>query len=127
MDENKKQYSPLTYSIYNKLQEHAGAENAISAEDLATHFGINKRLLRHKINELRNSPDFDFCVLSSNDGYYLATSREEYKRANHRLYGMAFSLLRCARNNEKKANKHNQGRITDSEFADFFKSFMEEE
>lgn len=130
MKENAVKHSALTYAIYNKLQnDHAGQANAISADDLAAYFGIDKRLLRLKINEIRSSQNFDLCIMSGNGGYWVAASREDYLRANHRLYSAAFSLLRCARANEKKANRHNQGRIidVDSEFADFFKSFMEED
>ena len=132
MSEKEKsvKHSPLTYAIYNKLQnDHAGQTHAISADDLAAHFGIDKRLLRLKINEIRSSQDFDFCVLSSNNGYYISKSLEEYRWANRRLFSAAFSLLRCARANQKKASRHNQGRIidVDMEFADFFKSFAEDD
>ena len=128
--ENAVKHSPLTYAIYNKLKnDHAGANNAISADDLAAHFGIDKRLLRLKIHELRNSPDFETCIVSGDVGYWCAVSWEDYNRANHRLFSAAFSLLRCARANSRKASLHNQGKITDidSEFSDFFKSFMEED
>lgn len=122
-------HSPLTYAIYNKLHnDHAGQVNAISADDLAAHFGIDKRFLRLKIHEMRDSNDFELCIMSGNGGYWVAASRDEYKQANKRLYRQAFSILRCARANERKASKHNQGRIIDfeTEFADFFKSFMED-
>lgn len=134
MNENKEQqrHSPLAYAIYNKLKNnHAGMKNAISAADLAAYFGIDKRLLRLKIHDIResNSPDFETCIVSGDGGYWCAVSWEDYKRANHRLFSAAFSLLRCARANSRKASLHNQGKITDveSEFSEFFKSFMEDD
>lgn len=127
--ENAVKHSPLAYAIYNKLtNDHAGVSNAISADDLAAHFGIDKRLLRAKVHELCNSADFEACIVSGNGGYWCAVSWEDYKRANHRIFSAAFSLLRRARANSRKAALHNQGKITDTdtEFSEFFKSFMEE-
>ena len=98
MKENKElRHSPLVYSIYNKLRnDHAGQANAISADDLAAHFGIDKRLLRAKIHELCSS-DFEAVIVSGDSGYWCAVSWEDYKRANHRIFSAAFSLLRRAR------------------------------
>ncbi len=127
--EQKIKHSPLCLAIYNELKtNHVGIENAISMENLALYFGISTRCLRHFLSEIRTSSDLEICVLSGNAGYYCATCREEYKQANKRLYNQAFSILRAARANERKANLHNQGKITDieSEFSEFFKSFMEE-
>lgn len=129
MKENAVKPSPLQMAIYDKLKsQHIGKENAISMNNLAEYFGITPRTLRYSLSEIRRNPCFELCIMSDNGGYWVASSREQYKQAAKRLYSQAFSLLRCARANERKANLHNQGKITDidSEFADFFKSFAEE-
>lgn len=124
-----KKYSPLTYALYEELKRHVDSENGISAQELADKFGISKRTLRYFVSVIRTSPDFDICIMSGNDGYWCVSSLDGYKKASSRLYRQAFSILRCARETERKANRHNQGRISDveSQFSDFFKSFMEDD
>lgn len=118
-------HSPLTYMIYGELQNHIGQENAIKAEELAAKFGISKRCLRHYISEIRTSTEIEKVVTSTNDGYFICTAKDEFHRTNRRLYSMAFSLLKAARSNEKKAGLNGQGKLNDimTEFADFFEAF----
>ena len=122
-----KKYSPLTYAIYDELKKHIDSENGISADKLAEHFGINKRLLRYKVSEIRNSPDFELCILSSNSGYFVCSTKDEFKRHHRRLYSMAFSLLKEAREQDKKMGRNGQYKISLDSFDDFFKAFAQDD
>lgn len=126
--ENKgKKYSPLTYAIYDELKTHIDSENGISADKLADKFGISKRTLRHFISIIRTSPDFELCVTSSNSGYFVCSSKDEFKRHHRRLYSMAFSLLKEAREQDKKMGLNGQYKISLDNFDDFFKSFAQDD
>lgn len=101
--------------IYNVLCQHSGKANAISADRLADFFRISERKLRDYIAEIRRDADFEKIVCSSNNGYYIATE-EEADRANKRLYSQAFSLLKTAHANDKKAGRNGQMRMRIDEF-----------
>lgn len=124
--ENKnKKYSPLTYAIYEELKTHIDSKNGISADKLAGKFGISKRTLRHFISIIRSSSDFELCVTSSNNGYFVCSTKDEFKRHHRRLYSMAFSLLKEAREQDKKMGLNGQYKISLDNFDDFFKSFQD--
>lgn len=101
--------------VYNILCQHIGKSNAISADRLSEFLHISERKLRDYISEIRRGTEFEKIVCSCNDGYYIATE-EEADRANKRLYSQAFSLLKTAHANDKKAGRNGQLRIRLSEF-----------
>ena len=52
----------------------------------------------------------------------VSRTKEEQSRANLRIYRQAFSLLKTARANDKKAAKNGQGKI---KLGEYFKEFYE--
>ncbi len=108
-------HEAIVYGIYDLLKTRVGKENAVSAKDLSSWFGISDRQLRDYISEIRRDADFEKIVCSSNNGYYIATE-EEADRANKRLYSQAFSLLKTAHANDKKAGRNGQMRMRIDEF-----------
>lgn len=127
MNEKEKavKYSPLTYLLYEELKRHIDSENGISAEELAAKFGIQKRTLRHYVSIIRNSPDFELVITSSNNGYFVCSTKDEFKRHHRRLYSMAFSLLKEARAQDEKMGLNGQYKIPLDNFDDFFKSLSD--
>lgn len=119
-------YSPLTYLIYEELKQHVDSDNGISAGKLAGKFGISERTLRHYVSIIRSSPDFEICVTSSNNGYFVCSTKDEFRRHHRRLYAMAFSILKEARAQDKKMGFDGQYKIPLNDFDDFFKAFVEE-
>ena len=115
-------HEDMVYQIYDALCKRVGAQSAVAADDLANWFGISERKLRDYISEIRRSADFEKIVCSSNNGYYIATE-EEADRANRRLYSQAFSLLKTARANDKKAGRNGQMRM--QLFDEFEKKLVE--
>ena len=114
-------HSPIVYHVYEEMKKHVGRENAISGEDLSRAFGITTRHLRYIINEIRNSGELEKVIGSCNAWYFICT-KEEQSRANLRIYRQAFSLLKTARANDKKAAKNGQGKI---KLGEYFKEFYE--
>ena len=114
-------HDQTVYGIYDALCKHVGKENAVPADELSTRVGVAERKLRDFISEIRRSSEFEKIVCSSNNGYYIATE-EEADRANRRLYSQAFSLLKTANANERKAGKNGQMRIR---LDDFYKETVE--
>lgn len=110
-EDNKLKPKKILYRIYDELKEHKGKENAISASKLALkYFPLDTdslRTIRTVIHEIRRSEVFDNVIGSCNKGYYWATEAEA-KEANSRLFAQAFSLLKTAYTNEKKAGKNGQ-------------------
>lgn len=121
MSEKEKsvKHSPLCMSIYGELLNHVGVENAISMNDLAAHFGVTPRCIRHFLSEIRTSPEFEKIVLSNNEGYFIPSDKAELKRYAKRLYRQAFSTLKAARCNDKKAAMDGQGVMSDKIIEDF--------
>lgn len=106
-----KKYRPIVYGVYEHLRTyHQGEENAISAKDLSRRFNISERTLRDIINEIRNSGVFQLVIGSSDRGYYVCRE-DEFNAMNNRLKSAAFSLLKVAYANDKKAAKDGQMRI----------------
>ena len=120
MSENKeRRHSPLCMEIYNELLSHVGADNAISMNDLAAHFNVTARCIRHFLSEIRTSADLEKVVLSNNDGYFIPRDKSELRRYSKRLYRHAFSALKAARCNDAKAAKDGQGAMSDKIIEDF--------
>lgn len=120
MSENKeRRHSPLCMEIYNELLSHVGADNAISMNDLAAHFDVTARCIRHFLSEIRTSADLEKVVLSNNDGYFIPRDKSELRRYSKRLYRHAFSALKAARCNDAKAAKDGQGVMSDKIIEDF--------
>ena len=114
-------HEDIAYQIYGVLCGHVGKKNAVPADGVAKQVGVAERKLRDYISEIRRSSEFEKIVCSSNNGYYIATE-EEADRANRRLYSQAFSLLKTANANERKAGKNGQMRIR---LDDFYKETVE--
>lgn len=93
--------------VYNFLQSYVGRDNAISARDLSKRFGISTRELREVINTIRRRAEYVGVISSNNKGYFLCTA-EEFAQANKRLEKQAFSLLKVAYANKRKASKDGQ-------------------
>ena len=107
-----KKHDSLVYRVYDYLRDnHVGQANAIKGADLAARFGTDRRSLRNIIREIRNSDTLEKLVAGDESGYYVCANAEEYEKANNRLYSAAFSLLRTARANEKKAGMDGQFKI----------------
>lgn len=129
-EKNKPTHSPLCMAIVDKLKsQHIGSQNAISMKDLSEYFNVSERTLRYFIREIRQAQDIPLTIGSNNDGYYICT-KEDFKKSNRRLYSMAFSLLKSARSNSRKASLDGQGVIDDSileDFTHFLQAFGQDE
>lgn len=121
MEETTKHHSPIVYDVYAELKQHVGKENAISADSLSRLFSISERELREVISTIRTSSELRKIVASCNFGYYVPTA-EEFAAANRRLERQAFSLLKVAYANKKKAAKDGQYIIP---FGPYYKSVFE--
>lgn len=107
MEEQAKHHEPIVYELYREMKNHVGKENAVSAQALSRRFNISERELREHISTIRKSTELRAIIGSSNKGYYLCRA-EEFERANARLERQAFSLLKVAYANKKKAAKDGQ-------------------
>ena len=110
----------LDEKTMNEIYEHlnyayVGKDCATSAWSLASFFHISERKLREYISEIRRNPKYEKIVCSCNGGYYICTE-EESDKANKRLYSQAFSLLKTARENDRKAGRNGQMRMAVDEF-----------
>lgn len=105
----------LADKIYSFLQDFVGKENAISAHALCRQFGISDRDLRVVISEIRNNKKYWSVIGSCNLGYYLC-KEEEFEKTNRRLKSQAFSLLKTAYANEKKAAKDGQFFLSEKDY-----------
>lgn len=121
MEETIKHHSPIVYDVYAELKQHVGKENAISADSLSRIFNISERELREVISTIRTSGELRKIVASCNFGYYVPTA-EEFAAANRRLESQAFSLLKVAYANKKKAAKDGQYIIP---FGPYYQSVFE--
>lgn len=122
-----KKHAPIVYSVYEYMKQYVGEENAISAKDLSKHFGMSERNLRDIISEIRESSVLQLVIGSSANGYFVCRE-EEFSAMNNRLKAAAFSLLKVAYANEKKAAKDGQMRIRFSRYMkESFEAFAKEE
>ena len=127
MQAEARHHSPVVYEIYDTLKEHIGKSNAISAEELSNQFNIGERELRDVISTIRKSGELRKIIGSCNKGYYICTS-EEFISANRRLEKQAFSLLKVAYANKKKAALDGQGLIPlGTYYKEVFEAFGREE
>ena len=103
----EKHHEPIVYAVYDEMKNYVGKANAIKAADLAAKFNLSERGLREVISTIRTSSELRKVVSSCNNGYYLCTD-EEFEQANRRLESQAFSLLKVAYANKRKAAKDGQ-------------------
>lgn len=122
-----KKHSPVVYLVYDFMKDYVGESNAIKAKDLSAHFGVSERELRDIISEIRESPVLQRVIGSNNKGYFVCRE-SEFERTNNRLKAAAFSLLKVAYANEKKAAKDGQMKIRFSRYMkDSYDAFVKEE
>ena len=122
-----KKHSPVVYLVYDFMKDYVGESNAIKAKDLSAHFGVSERELRDIISEIRESPVLQLVIGSNNKGYFVCRE-SEFERTNNRLKAAAFSLLKVAYANDKKAAKDGQMRIRFSKYMkDSYDAFAKEE
>lgn len=122
-----KKHAPVVYLVYDFMKDYVGESNAIKAKDLSAHFGVSERELRDIISEIRESPVLQRVIGSNNKGYFVCRE-SEFERTNNRLKAAAFSLLKVAYANEKKAAKDGQMRIRFSKYMkDNYDAFAKEE
>lgn len=118
-----KHHEPIVYKIYDYLKENCvGEENAISGRDLAARFKITERGLRDYISVIRTSTELRKVIGSSPKGYYVCANKEEAQRANQTFWATAFSYLKVAKAQEKKAGLDGQYLLA---LGDYYKEFYE--
>ena len=121
-----KHHAPIVYKVYTVLKQHIGAENAISATELAAQFSISERQLRTTIHEIRNSTGLEKFIGSNNFGYYVCRE-EEAETAMLRWENQALSMLKVCCANRKKAAKDGQYKIPLGKYySAMFEAFGEE-
>jgi hypothetical protein len=74
-----KRYKPL---ILNDIKK-ADSENPVKMTALANRYGINSRIIRDAINELRSIDGQPIC--GDNKGYYWPKYKQEWERTAARL------------------------------------------
>lgn len=122
-----KKHSPVVYAVYEYMKGCVGEENAISAKDLSKRFGVSERNLREIISEIRESSVLQLVIGSNNKGYFVCRE-SEFSAMNNRLKAAAFSILKVAYANEKKAAKDGQMRIRFSRYMkDSYEAFAKDE
>lgn len=114
-------HEPIVYRVYDEMKNHVGKENAITAEELSAYFDISERKLRDIIKTIRRSRELEKVIGSYNGGYFICT-KQEVERANNRLLSQAFSLLKTANANEKKAGMNGQMKL---KLGNFYKDTYE--
>lgn len=114
-------HSPLVYRVYDELKKNIGKENAISAEELSSQFGLSHRRLRTVIREIRNSTELEKAIGSSDKGYYVCTI-DDIDASIQRLLNYAFSTLKVARAIEKKAGRNGQIKM---QLGKYFKEYYQ--
>lgn len=117
----EKRHEPIVYRIYDEMKNHIGKENAISGAKLSAKFDISERKLRDYIRIIRQSGELSKVILTCNKGYYIPT-KQDGMRDNNRLYSQAFSLLRAAREQDKKAGLDGQFKI---KMGEFYKDYVQ--
>lgn len=118
-----KHHEPIVYEIYKYLKENCvGEENAIQGRDLAAQFKITERHLRGYISVIRTSTELRKVIGSSPKGYYVCANKEEAQQANQTFWATAFSYLKVAKAQEKKAGLDGQYLLA---LGDYYKEFYE--
>jgi predicted DNA-binding transcriptional regulator len=105
-----KKHEPIIYKVYEFLKEHVGEKNSASAEAISFFFDISEREVRRIVQEIRRSGTLEKIIGSSNTGYFICTA-DGVEKANRRLFSQAFSLLKTARENERKAGLDGQMKL----------------
>lgn len=118
-----KHHEPIVYRIYDYLEENCvGEENAIQGRDLADRFDISERGLRDYISVIRTSTELRKVIGSSPKGYYVCANKEEAERANQTFWSAAYSYIKVARAQEKKAGLDGQYLLA---LGDYYKELYE--
>jgi DNA-binding IscR family transcriptional regulator len=85
--------------ILGILENHQGADNAITYKDIATQLGVSRRTVRLIVKKLIESDMVPIGSISdgSGGGYFLISSEEERKRAvaelNARIHSLSMRAL----------------------------------
>lgn len=118
-----KHHEPVIYDIYHYLEKNCvGEENAISARDLAANFRMGERSLRDCISEIRTSNELRKVIGSTPKGYFICKNKQEAEKANATFWAAAYSYLKVARAQEKKAGLDGQYLIA---MGDYYKPIYE--
>lgn len=122
-----KHHAPIVYKVYEELKKHIGVENSISATDLCVACGVGShRELREIMREMRRSVELEKIPCSCNEGYYMASTKEEARRAIDRLVNTAKNEFKTAYTMAKKVGLDGQMKIQWDEFCgDTYHSLME--
>lgn len=102
--------------LYNYLNaNHLGERHGIVRKDLANALGISERELRRLSSEINKSKEFEKLVSATHSCYICETERECLK-AIRATYSSAFSLLKKAREMEKKVGLNGQIKVNLDDF-----------
>lgn len=122
-EENKPRTCPskyhrqIVYMVYYTLCDYVGEENAVSAEFICRVNGIRShRELRKIIREIRRSPELEKFPCSCSKGYYMASTKEEAKKAIDRLINAAKNEFKTGYIMMKKLGLDKQMKILLDEF-----------
>lgn len=116
MELETKHHESLVYEVYDHMKNYVREENAIKARDLAAQFNITERHLRDVMHTIRTSDELTRTIGSSPRGYFICKDKVEFERSNNTLYAAAFSYLKAARANEKKAGMDGQLKLKLGQF-----------
>lgn len=118
-----KHHEPIVYDIYHYLEKNCiGEENAVPGRGLAARFKISERGLRDYISVIRTSTELRKVIGSSPKGYYVCANKEEAERANQTFWSVAYSYIKVAKAQEKKAGLDGQYLLA---LGDYYKEFYE--
>lgn len=117
-----KRHEPDVYKLYDFLKkEHLGEENGITRPLLAAYLGISERTLRKLTKQINESPVLDKIVSTSHCCYMCNTKKECIKAINN-TYRVAITLLKKAKNMERKLGLNGQVKL---HLGDYYKDFVE--
>lgn len=106
-----KHHSPEVYRLYDYLKaHHMGKANGIKKPDLAKILGINKRELRKLTQEINESTELEKLV-STSHCCYMCETEEECKKSIQTTYRSAVTLIKKAKNMERKVGLNGQLKI----------------
>lgn len=128
-DTQVKHHAPKVYEVYEEMKRHVGIENAISATQLCFLCDVSShRELREIMREIRRSGELEKIPCSCNDGYYMASTKEEAQKAIDRLVNAAKNELKTAYTMAKKLGLEGQMKIQFGKYwKDTYHSLMEAE
>lgn len=117
-----KHHEPMVYRLYDYLKEHHyGRENGIVRRDLAEKFDITERELRRLTKEINESTELEKLV-STTHCCFMCKSAEECKKSIRNTYRVAVTLLKKAKNMERKVGLNGQLKI---KLGEYYKDVVE--